>query len=125
MLAILHFFIQSKANVGEATVAAGLFAWLMIWRFLPTKLRTKYLGLVLLAVGATLAALAFELSWYGLVNHVDPIRVLRADLDPDLAPRATLKVLLSGLLVIVLVVARRGAKLLWTKRYIQKTIPSS
>ena len=125
VLAILHFFIQSKANVGEATVAAGLFAWLMIWRFLPTKLRTKYLGLVLLAVGATLAALAFELSWYGLVNHVDPIRVLRADLDPDLAPRATLKVLLSGLLVIVLVVARRGAKLLWTKRYIQKTIPSS
>lgn len=125
VLAILHFFIQSKANVGEATVAAGLFAWLMIWRFMPTKLRTKYLGLVLLAVGATLAALAFELSWYGLVNHVDPMRVLRADLDPDLAPRATLKVLLSGLLVIVLVAARRGAKLLWTKRYIQRTIPSS
>ena len=125
VLAILHFFIQSKANVGEATVAAGLFAWLMIWRFMPAKLRTKYLGLVLLAVGATLAALAFELSWYGLVNHVDPMRVLRADLDPDLAPRATLKVLLSGLLVIVLVAARRGAKLLWTKRYIQRTIPSS
>lgn len=125
VLAILHFFIQSKANVGEATVAAGLFAWLMIWRFMPTKLRTKYLGLVLLAVGATLAALAFELSWYGLVNHVDPMRVLKADLDPDLAPRATLKVLLSGLLVIALVAARRGAKLLWTKRYIQKTIPSS
>ena len=125
VLAILHFFIQSKANVGEATVAAGLFAWLMIWRYMPTKLRTKTLGLVLLAVGATLAALAFELSWYGLVNHVDPMRVLTADLDPDLAPRATLKVLLSGLLVIVLVAARRGAKLLWTKRYIQRTIPSS
>ena len=125
VLAILHFFIQSKANVGEATVAAGLFAWLMIWRYMPTKLRTKTLGLVLLAVGATLAALALELSWYGLVNHVDPMRVLTADLDPDLAPRATLKVLLSGLLVIVLVAARRGAKLLWTKRYIQRTIPSS
>jgi len=106
-------------------VAAGLFAWLMIWRFLPTKLRTTYLGLVLLAVGATLVALAFELSWYGLVNHVDPMRVLGADLDPDLAPRATLKVLLSGLLAIVLVAARRGAKLLWTRRYIQRTIPSS
>ena len=125
VLAILHFFIQSKANVGEATVAAGLFAWLMIWRFMPAKLRTRYLGLVLLAVGATLAALAFELSWYGLVNHVDPMRVLKADLDPGLAPRATLKVLLSGLLAIVLVAARRGVKLLWTKRYIQKTIPSS
>src|SRR5881394_4079510 len=60
VLAVLHFFIQSKANVGEATVAAGLFAWLMIWRWLPTKLRTQYAGLLLLAVGATLAALAFE-----------------------------------------------------------------
>jgi methionine sulfoxide reductase heme-binding subunit len=127
-LAILHFFIQSKANVGEATVAAGLFAWLMIWRFMPTKLRTKYLGLVLLAVGATLAAFAVELSWYGLINHVDPLRVLRADFDPDLAPRPTLKVLLAGMGVIVLVVLRRCAivlKRLWTRRYIQRTIPTS
>ena len=125
VLAVLHFFIQSKANIGEATVAAGLFAWLMIWRFMPVKLRTTYLGLALLVVSATLAAFAFELSWYGLVNHVDPTRVLKADFDPDLAPRATLKVLLSALLAIALVAARRGAKLLWTKRYIQRTIPSS
>src|SRR6185436_18112574 len=86
VLAILHFFIQSKANVGEATVAAGLFAWLMIWRWLPARLRTQHLGLLLLAVGAVLAALAFEVAWYGLVNNVDPLRVLRADIDPDLFP---------------------------------------
>jgi sulfoxide reductase heme-binding subunit YedZ len=128
VLGILHFFIQSKANVGEATVAAGLFAWLMIWRFMPAKLRTQYLGLVLLAVGATLAALAFELSWYGLVRNVDVMRVLRADIDPDLVPRPTHKVLLAGVAVIVLVGARRCAialKRLWTKRYVQRTIPTS
>ena len=109
VLAILHFFIQSKANVGEATVAAGLFAWLMIWRFMPAKLRTQYLGLLLLAVGATVAALLFEVGWYGLVNHVDPMRILRADINPDLVPRPTHKVLLAGLGVIVLVAARRLA----------------
>jgi len=128
VLAILHFFIQSKANVSEATVAAGLFAWLMIWRFMPTKLRTKYLGLALLAVGATLAAILFEVGWYGLVNHVDPMRILNADVDPDLAPRPTLKVLLAGVVAILLVSVRRLAehgKRLWTKRYIQKTIPTS
>src|SRR6478672_4473310 len=128
VLAILHFFIQSKANVGEATVAAGLFAWLMIWRFMPTRLRTQYLGLLLLAVGATVAALVFEAGWYGLVNHVDPMRILRADINPDLVPRPTLKVLLAGLGVIVLVAARRLAKLgkrLWTERYIRRTIPTS
>lgn len=128
VLAILHFFIQSKANVGEATVAAGLFAWLMIWRFMPVKLRTQYLGLVLLAVGAALAALVFEIGWYGLINHVDPLRILTADSDPDLAPRPVHKVLLAGLAVIALAAARRLAshgKRLWTRRYIQKTIPTS
>src|SRR6185436_15685044 len=56
VLAVLHFFIQSKANVGEATVAAGLFAWLMMWRAMPEKLAKRYAGLLLLAAGATLAA---------------------------------------------------------------------
>jgi len=128
VLAILHFFIQSKANVGEATIAAGLFAWLMIWRFMPGKLRTRYLGLVLLAVGATFAALVFEIAWYGLVNHVDPMRILTADSDLDLAPRPVHKVLLAGLAVIVLTAAWRLAsygKRLWTSRYIQRTIPTS
>lgn len=128
VLAILHFFIQSKANVGEATVAAGLFAWLMLWRWMPTGLRTRIGGLLVLAVGATLAALAFEVAWYGLVNHVDPMRVLRADSDLDLAPRPVHKVLLAGLAVMALAGLQRFAaflKRLWTRRYIQGTISTS
>ena len=38
-LAIVHFFIQSKVKIGEPAFAAGLFAWLMLWRVLPAKLR--------------------------------------------------------------------------------------
>jgi methionine sulfoxide reductase heme-binding subunit len=128
VLAIVHFFIQSKANVGEATVAAGLFAWLMIWRVTPARFRTRVAGLLLLAIGATLAALVFETAWYGLVNHVDPTRVLNAYLDPDLAPRPAQKVLLAGLAVVVLVGLQRFAgflKRLWTRRYVRGTIPTS
>jgi methionine sulfoxide reductase heme-binding subunit len=128
VLALLHFFIQSKVNVGQAILAAGLFAWLMIWRLMPERLRTRYLGLALLAVGATLSALAFEVAWYGLVNHVDPVRILSANIDPDLAPRPALKVLMASIAAIVLVALRRlpaAAKRLWTKRYIQTTIPTS
>jgi len=127
VLAILHFFIQSKANVGEATVAAGLFAWLILWRVLPARLRISYLGLALLAVGATLAALGFELAWYGLVNHVAPMRLLMADINPDLAPRPTLKVLLAGITALALVAARRLTLILkrrWTQRYNRTTIPT-
>ena len=128
VLAILHFFIQSKANVGEPTVAAGLFAWLMIWRVMPVKLRTSFAGLLLLAIGATLAAFLFEIAWYGIVNGIGPQRLLAADLTPDLFPRPVHKVLIVSLGAIALVAVRRGAAALkryWTRRYIRTTIPTS
>lgn len=127
-LAIIHFFIQSKVKIGEAAFAAGLFAWLILWRTLPTRLRTRYSGLLLLAVLATLITVVFEASWYGLVNNIDPTRILAANLDIELAPRPAHKVLIASLAVIALVVIRRGyaaATRLWTKRYIRSTIPTS
>jgi sulfoxide reductase heme-binding subunit YedZ len=127
-LALVHFFIQSKVKIGEAAFAAGLFAWLMLWRLLPARLRSGFAGLFLLAAGATVITAIFEASWYGLVNKIDPIRVLAANLDPELVPRPAQKVLAVSLLVIVLVALQRGlaaAKRLWTQRYIRRTIPTS
>jgi len=40
VLALLHFFIQTKANVGEPVFVSGLFVWLMLWRALPMTRRT-------------------------------------------------------------------------------------
>ena len=127
-LALLHFFIQSKLKIGEAAFAAGLFAWLMLWRLLPVRLRTSFGGLFLLAVAATLITVIFEASWYGLVNKIDPMRVLAANLDPELVWRPAQKVLAVFLLVIALVALRRGlaaATRLWTQRYIRRTISPS
>jgi sulfoxide reductase heme-binding subunit YedZ len=127
-LALLHFFIQSKVKIGEAAFAAGLFAWLMLWRVLPVRRRTGFAGLFLLAAAATLVTAIFEASWYGLVNGIDPMRVLAANLDPELVPRPAQKVLAVSLLVIVLVALRRGlaaAARLWTQRYIRRTISPS
>ena len=127
-LALLHFFIQSKVKIGEAAFAAGLFAWLMLWRVLPVQLRKSVAGLALLAIGATAITVVFEASWYGLVNKIDPVRVLAANLDPELVPRPAQKVLAVSLLAIGLVGLRRGlaaASRLWTQRYIRPTIPTS
>ena len=127
-LALLHFFIQSKLKIGEAAFAAGLFAWLMLWRVLPPKIRTGFAGLLLLAAAATLITVVFEAAWYGLVNGIDPLRVLAANLDPELMPRPAQKVLAVSLLVIALVALRRGlaaASRLWTQRYIRRTISPS
>jgi sulfoxide reductase heme-binding subunit YedZ len=100
----------------------------MTWRLMPDRLRRHTLGLALLAVGATLMTLVFEVAWYGLVNRVDPMRILAANIDLDLAPRPALKVLAAAVAVIVLVAARRllkAANRRWTKRYSQSTIPTS
>ena len=125
-----YFEIRSFVIVASTLLKASAvwFAWLMIWRWMPTALRTRWPGLLLLAIGATLAALAFEIAWYGLVNNVDPLRILAADTDPDLAPRPTLKVLLAGLAVIVLAGLQHLASFVkrrWTERYIRGTIPTS
>ncbi len=52
-IAIVRFFIQSQVNIGQPAFAAGLFAWLMLWRVLPVRLPTSFLGLAVLAVAAT------------------------------------------------------------------------
>jgi sulfoxide reductase heme-binding subunit YedZ len=101
----------------------------MLWRVLPAKLRTRYTGLALLAVSATLAAVLFETAWYGLVNGIDPVRVLMANLtiDFDIGLRPAHKVLIASLLVMLLVALRRlslAANKLWTRRYMQSTIPA-
>ena len=128
-IAIIHYFIQSKVKIGEPAFTAGLFVWLMLWRVLPIKLRTRFTGLALLAGGAILATVLFEAAWYGLVNGIDPVRVVMANFDVgfDLALRPAHKVLIASLLVMLLVALRRltlAANKLWTRRYMQSTIPA-
>jgi methionine sulfoxide reductase heme-binding subunit len=126
-IAIIHFFIQSKVKIGEPAFTAGLFIWLMLWRVLPSRLQRSYLGLAILGVSATLAAVVFEATWYWLVNGRDPTVALLANLDPELAFRPAQKVLIASLMVIAAVALRRltlAANKLWTKRYIQSTIPT-
>ena len=77
-LALLHFFIQSKANVGEPTAMAGLFTWLMLWRVLPATWRGHWAAVVPLAALAGLATAGIEFAWYGIATGIDPWRVLAA-----------------------------------------------
>ncbi len=81
VLALIHFFLQSKADVSQATVAAGVFAWAMIWRVLPAGRDRGPVAMVSLALAAALAALAVEWVWYRFGTHVDPLRVVRGEAD--------------------------------------------
>jgi DMSO/TMAO reductase YedYZ heme-binding membrane subunit len=41
VLALLHAFIQSKADTSQAVLMAGLFVWLMGWRALPARFQSS------------------------------------------------------------------------------------
>jgi sulfoxide reductase heme-binding subunit YedZ len=110
VLALLHLFIQTKANVGQPVFVAGLFAWLMVWRLLPTAYRTSLWALyALVPVSAVLTA-AVEFAWYGLATKVDPFRILTANWSERFFPRPAHEVAAAALLVAVVVTARRVSR---------------
>jgi sulfoxide reductase heme-binding subunit YedZ len=85
LLAVVHFFIQTKADVDEPWVMAGLFVWLMLYRALAwwrgADRRVPLWAIALLApLAAGLSALG-EAAYYGIKLGVDPARVLGADLS--------------------------------------------
>jgi sulfoxide reductase heme-binding subunit YedZ len=75
VLALLHYFIQTKADVSEAVVFSGCFLWLMGARLLPAAWRGNPLALLALGVLAGCATAGVEFAWYGLATGINPWRV--------------------------------------------------
>ena len=110
VLALFHYAIQSKANVGEAVFLAGLFVWLMAWRRLPRRWQQKLWPLGPLALGAGAAASVIEAAWYAVRNHVDPMLVWATNFDLSYGPRPAVWVLIVGALLLALAALRRLRK---------------
>ena len=92
LLSVVHFFMQTKFNVNEPWIMAGLFAWLMayravVWRgWWEGRLADWWpLLLALLAAGGTAIG---EAIYYWIKRGVDPTLVLAANLtfDPSIRP---------------------------------------
>jgi sulfoxide reductase heme-binding subunit YedZ len=79
VLALLHYFLQSKANVSEPVFVAGLFVWLMLWRVLPARWQRPIAVYPVLALVSGAATAGIEFAWYGIATHINPWRVLAAD----------------------------------------------
>ncbi len=107
VLALLHFFIQTKANVGEPVFVSGLFVWLMLWRLLPrTQQTVLWIFYALVPVSAVLTAVV-EYAWYGLATKIDPFRILSANWNERFFPRPAHEVAAAALAVAIIVTARR------------------
>ena len=101
VLAAFHFFLQSKADVSEASIIAGLFIWMMGWRLLPSGPDRQPLPVLALGVGAAVLTAGVEYAWYGLATKIDPVRVMRAEFDLDYGPHPAGQVLLICLCMAV------------------------
>jgi methionine sulfoxide reductase heme-binding subunit len=111
VIALLHYFIQSKSKVSEPVFVSGLFVWLMLWRALPMAWQRSLLVLPPLAVLAALAAAGIEFAWYGLATGINPWRVLVASETLRFGLRPAHYVALAGLGIALLVAVRRIGEL--------------
>jgi methionine sulfoxide reductase heme-binding subunit len=105
LLALIHFFQQTKADIWVPTFAAGLFVWLMGYRLLMRwrKGAPSALSLLLLAVIASALVFAGEATGIGLYYNVSPLLVLQSTFEFDLDMiRPGWLVLGAGLCVVIL-----------------------
>ena len=107
VLAMWHYFLQSKSNVADAAFYTGLFEWLVLWRLIPRHRHMKTSSLLLLTGAAALLTAATEAAWYGLATRIDPLRILSANLDILYQLRPAVQVLIAGLATCLVVALRR------------------
>lgn len=105
LLALIHYFQQTKADVTVPVFAASLFLWLFVYRLVAWWQDTGELStLTLLALSCAVSALTFigEAVGIGIAFHVSPMRVLDVAFDFSAGIRPGWEVLAAGLLVVAI-----------------------
>lgn len=111
LLGTVHYFLQSKIDVSQATLIAGLFLMLMAYRLLVARgVPLSPPVLAATAVAAGLATAGLEAAWYGLATGVPAGRVLSANLGFAVSIRPAWWVAGAGLVVALLpLIGTKGA----------------
>jgi sulfoxide reductase heme-binding subunit YedZ len=105
LLALIHYFQQTKADVTVPTFAAGLLTWLFGYRLLAwwrDISELSALHLLGLAVVVSVLTFAGEAIGIGITFGVSPLRVLDSVFDFDAGIRPGWQVLAAGLAVVAL-----------------------
>ena len=107
VLALFHYYLQSKADVSAAVFVSGLFFWEMLWRVTPRAARLNWWPLPVLAVLAAMVTAVVEFAWYGLATKINPMQVIAANLDLSYGPRPAILVLFAGVVLALVCGLRR------------------
>jgi sulfoxide reductase heme-binding subunit YedZ len=91
LLAVIHYFMQTRLNVSEPLVVAGLFIWMMSYRLIFWRNGSERAAalptLIGLGIVASLATGFGEAAYYHFVFNAPFLRVLQADLHFAHGPR--------------------------------------
>jgi sulfoxide reductase heme-binding subunit YedZ len=104
-LALIHYFQQTKADVSVPTLVAGLFGWLMCYRFAVRRIRGELssAGLALLSVAVAALTLIVQAIGVAIVFHVSPLTVIQTaftfyfDVDTEGSLAETLQSLVDNI----------------------------
>ncbi len=121
LLALIHYFQQTKADVTVPAFAASLFFWLIAYRLLAWWQDTSELStLSLLALAIVVSVITFlgEAIGIAIAFHVSPLLVLNMIFDFDAGIRPGWQVLAAGLAV----VAIDAAMARWKDRTVQARV---
>jgi sulfoxide reductase heme-binding subunit YedZ len=100
VLAVVHFFMQSKLNAYEPVLMAGFLIWLLAYRALYRRSgEVTALRLLLLAAGTATATAVGEAMLYRFTSGVDAWRLVLAHFDIEMEVRPAWWVLAAGLAV--------------------------
>jgi sulfoxide reductase heme-binding subunit YedZ len=105
LLALVHYFQQTKADVTVPIFAASLFGWLLLYRLVVWWLgvaELSTLALALLSMAVAVLAFVGEAIGIAIAFHVSPWRVLETVFDVDAGIRPGWQVLGAGLCVVML-----------------------
>lgn len=105
LLALIHYFQQTKADVTVPVFVAGVFTWLMGYRVLAwwqASAELSTLSLLALSVVVALLTFAGEAIGIGVAFNVSPLRVLDTVFDFDAGIRPGWQVLAAGLAVVLI-----------------------
>lgn len=100
VLAVVHFFIQSKLNTYQPVLMAGFLIWLLAYRVLYRRTgHVSPLHLVVLAVATAAVTAVGEAMLYFFTSGVDARLVLLAHFDLEMEVRPAWWVLAAGLAI--------------------------
>jgi sulfoxide reductase heme-binding subunit YedZ len=110
LLALIHFFQQTKADISVPVFVSGLFTWLIGYRLVAWWRRGEgeLSTILLLALSVAVAFLTFigEAVGIGIAYRVSPWRVLQSAFDFAYDIRPGWYVLAAGLVVVAIDIVR-------------------